>query len=99
MSYTALSAAGVVLTVLVDLLVLRTRLVRRKAFWTAYAILACFQLAFNGVLTGRGVVRYRASDILGLRLAYAPVEDLGFGFTLILLTLSVWVYLGRRQDR
>ena len=50
-----------------------------------------FQLLFNGVLTGLRIVRYDPSTILGLAVAYAPVEDLGFGFALILLTLASWV--------
>ena len=70
---------------------------RRKAFWASYAILFGFQLLVNGVLTGLRIVRYDPDAILGLRLAYAPVEDLGFGFALILLTLSCWVALGRRR--
>ena len=47
----------------VDLLVLRTGLVRRRAFWTAYAILFGFQLLVNGVLTGLRVVRYDPAAI------------------------------------
>ena len=56
-----------------------------------------FQLLSNGVLTGRGVVRYAPEAITGLRVAYAPVEDLMFGFALVLFTLSLWVAGGRRR--
>ncbi|CAN5607465.1 hypothetical protein BH10ACT8_BH10ACT8_25000 [soil metagenome] len=97
MTYTATVVVGLVLASVVDLLLLRTRLLLRKAFWTAYAILFAFQLLVNGILTGLPVVRYRSSAILGARLVYAPVEDIGFGFALILLTLSCWVALGRRS--
>jgi lycopene cyclase domain-containing protein len=55
-----------------------------------------FQLVFNGILTGRGVVRYDPDAILGPRVVSAPVEDLGFGFALVLTTLSVWVWWERR---
>jgi hypothetical protein len=48
------------------------------------------------VLTGVPVVRYDPNVIIGWRIAYAPVEDLLFGFALVLLTLSTWVWLGRR---
>jgi hypothetical protein len=41
------------------------------------------------------IVRYDPGTILGARLAWAPIEDIGFGFALILLTLSTWVALGR----
>ncbi len=95
MTYTALAVTGLVLAVLTDLVVLRTRLLRRAAFWTAYAIIICFQLLINGVLTGLPVVSYDSAAILGPTLVHAPVEDLAFGFALVLSTLSCWVALGR----
>jgi lycopene cyclase domain-containing protein len=95
-TYTALAGLAVIAAVIVDGLVLRTNLVRRKAFWTSYAIIVTFQLVVNGVLTGLPVVRYNPSVILGWRIGYAPVEDLLFGFAMVLLTLSMWVWLGRR---
>ena len=95
MSYTALAVLGVVGAGVVDLAVLRTKLLLRKAFWTSYAIMVVFQLAVNGVFTGVPIVRYDPAQITGLRIVYAPVEDLLFGFAMILLTLSTWVWLGR----
>ncbi len=96
MTYTWLVAGALLGAAVADLVLLRTRLLTRRAFWTSYAILAGFQLLVNGVLTGLRVVSYDPDAIVGVRLAYAPVEDLGFGFALILLTLSCWVALGRR---
>ena len=96
MSYTAAAAVGVGATVLLELAVLRTGLLRRRLFWAAYAVVLAFQLVVNGVLTGREVVRYAESAILGPRLAFAPVEDLMFGFALVAQTLLWWVWLGRR---
>jgi lycopene cyclase domain-containing protein len=95
-TYTAAALLAVAVTVGLDLAVLRTRLVRRRVFWVGYAILLGFQLPLNAVLTGRGIVRYAPGAILGPRVAYAPVEDLLFGFSLTLLTQAVWVWLGRR---
>lgn len=103
MTYTVSALVGVVLAVLVDLAVLRTNLLLRKAFWTAYAIMLFFQLIVNGLLTGIPVVRYDADAIIGWRIVHAPVEDVLFGFALILFTLSLWVRLdalgSRRADR
>ncbi|UQU63212.1 lycopene cyclase domain-containing protein [Couchioplanes caeruleus] len=96
MSYTAAALLGVVGAVLIDLFVLRTRLVRRVVFWATYPIIIVFQLLSNGILTGRHIVIYDPAAIIGWRIAYAPVEDLLFGFAMVLLTLSVWVWLGRR---
>ncbi|MBV1852501.1 lycopene cyclase domain-containing protein [Catellatospora tritici] len=94
MSYTLAAVLGALVAVLVDLFVLRTRLVLGVVFWATYPIVLLFQLLSNGVLTGRGVVRYDPAAITGLRIAYAPVEDLLFGFALVLLTLSLWTRVG-----
>jgi lycopene cyclase domain-containing protein len=96
MSYTVLALVAVVVVAAVDRLVLGTNLLRRKAFWTSYAIVLFFQLVVNGVLAGVQVVRYDPSAIVGTRVMYAPVEDLLFGFAMVLITLSTWVFLGRR---
>ena len=97
MSYTGAVVVGLAGAVALDTVVLRTMLLRRKAFWTAYAICLSFQLVVNGVLTGRHLVTYTPATILGWRLAYAPVEDIAFGFSLVLQTLAWWVWWGRRD--
>lgn len=99
MTYTLAALLGVVGAVGVDLLVLRTRLLGRRAFWTAYAIVVLFQLIVNGLLTGLRIVRYDPATILDWHLAYAPVEDLLFGFAMVTSTLSLWVWAGRSARR
>ena len=96
MSYTLAAVLGVLLTAGLDLWVLRTRLLTRRAFWVAYAIVVGFQLVVNGILTGREVVRYDEDTILGLRVVWAPVEDLLFGFALVVQSMAWWVWWGRR---
>lgn len=98
-SYTWAALAGIAVAVLVDQMVLRTNLLRRKPFWVAYAIMLCFQLVINGILTGLPVVRYDPDVIIGWPIVYAPVEDLLFGFALVVLTLSVWVRFDARAPR
>jgi lycopene cyclase domain-containing protein len=51
------------------------------------------------VLTGLPVVRYNPHAIIGLRFVYAPVEDVLFGFAMVLVTLASWVWLGARAAR
>jgi lycopene cyclase domain-containing protein len=99
MTYSIAAVIGVVASGALDLAVLRTNLLRRRAFWTAYAIVLFFQLIVNGLLTGLKIVRYDASTIIGWRIAHAPVEDLLFGFAMALTTLSLWVWFGRRAAR
>ena len=99
MTYTLTACLGVLAAIGVDHVLLRTNLLRRKAFWTAYAIVLAFQLVVNGLLTGLRIVRYDRRRIIGLRIAYAPVEDLLFGFAMVTTTLALWVWWGRRAAR
>ena len=110
MTYTQLALSGVLLSVVVDMYVLKTRLIRMRLFWVSDAIIVFFQLISNGFLTGLNIVRYSGGAIIGGsspdvgsppfigggRIAFAPIEDLLFGFALVLLTLSLWVAWGRR---
>lgn len=96
MTYTLAVGIGVVVAIALDVGALRTRLVARRAFWVAYAIVVFFQLVVNGLLTGLDIVRYDPDRIVGVRIVHAPVEDLLFGFAMVLLTLSLWVWSGRR---
>jgi len=88
--YTAASALGIVLAVLLELLVLRTGLFRDPRYWVALAIVAAFQLLVNGVLTCPPIVSYDPAEILGPRIVCAPIEDLGFGFTMVTTTIALW---------
>jgi hypothetical protein len=110
MTYTQLGIVAVIVMISLDLWILRTRLVTRKIFWASYAIIVFFQLITNGMFTGFGIVKYDGDAIIGStspvegpppfigdgRLAFAPVEDLLFGFAIVLMSLSLWVFWGRR---
>ncbi len=96
MTYTVAALLGVAGALALDLAVLRTRLLLTRAWWLTYPIVLAGQLIANGLLTGRGIVRYDPHAIIGWRVVYAPVEDLAFGFALVLSALSAWVWLGRR---
>lgn len=110
MTYTQLALLSVPIAIFIDLYILKTKLVKRKVYWASYAIIVFFQLVANGVLTGAGIVEYSGAKIIGSdtpqdsrppflgdgRIAYAPVEDLLFGYSMILLTLALWVWWGKR---
>jgi lycopene cyclase domain-containing protein len=107
MTYTALVVVAVPLAVALDRWVARTRLTSSAIWWASYGIIVFFQLLTNGWLTGRGIVQYNPDAIIGTdrvtfigggRLGYAPVEDLGFGFALVLTTCVVWLWLGNRTS-
>ena len=108
MTYTAIAGAAVLTAVVLDRWAARTRLTTSGTWWSAYGIVVVFQLLTNGWLTGRRIVRYDPDAIIGNdsvplvgsgRLVYAPVEDLAFGFALVLTTSVVWTWLGRRTGQ
>lgn len=109
MTYTQIGIAVVVAAIVADVLILRTRLVGRRGFWVAYAIVLFFQLLTNGLLTWLQVFRYSDDVIVGSqpdqgpppfigngRIAFQPFEDLMMGFALCLFAMALWVYWGRR---
>lgn len=106
MTYTAITVVAVLTALALDRWGLRTRLISSPTWWTVYGIIVFFQLLTNGWLTGRRIVQYDPDAIIGSgevtiagdgRLFFAPLEDLGFGFALVLTTAVVWVWLGRRS--
>ena len=95
MSYTFTALIFLAMSIALDLFLTRVCLVRRRAFWTSYAIILPFQLLTNWWLTSRDIVMYRSGAILGVRIAAAPLEDLLFGFALVLSVLTIWIRIGR----
>jgi lycopene cyclase domain-containing protein len=96
MSYTQLSFFAVLVALFSDSQFTRSRMVFRKSFWASYAIILPFQLLTNWWLTSRNIVIYDSHQIIGWRIASAPVEDLLFGFALVLGILQLWSYWGKK---
>jgi lycopene cyclase domain-containing protein len=96
MTYTQLALLMTVLAILFDLYVTQSKMVTRKSFWNAYSIMLFFQLITNWWLTSRGILTYDKDVIIGTRIAAAPIEDLFFGFSMITMTISLWIYWGKK---
>jgi lycopene cyclase domain-containing protein len=96
MTYTELALSMTVVAIIFDLFVTRSKVVTRKSFWNAYGIMLFFQLITNWWLTSRGILNYDEDVIIGIRIASAPVEDLFFGFSMITMTISLWIYWGKK---
>ena len=96
MIYTDIALFAVVVAVMVDLFIFKNSMLTRVAFWCSYAIILPFQLLTNWWLTSRNIVMYNPDAIIGIRICAAPVEDLLFGFALILSVMGLWEFWGRR---
>jgi lycopene cyclase domain-containing protein len=100
-TYSDIAIAAVLVAVMVDLFVFKNSLLTRTAFWISYSIILPFQLLTNWWLThlredGKAIVMYDPDAIIGTRIAAAPLEDLLFGFALILSVMGLWEFWGRR---
>ena len=101
MIYSDLAIAAVLIAVMVDLFIFKNSLLTRVAFWLSYSIILTFQLITNWWLAheladGQAIVMYDPNTIIGTRIAAAPLEDLLFGFALIVSTMGLWEFWGRR---
>lgn len=98
MIYSDIALLGVLSAVCFDLYIVKTQLLTRAVFWASYAIIVPFQLITNYWLTNRNIVMYNPDAIIGRRVAGAPVEDLMFGFSLVLSVMAMWVWLGKLEN-
>lgn len=99
--YTLLTVIAVVLVILLDVAVVRTRLLTTATFWITLTIVWGFQILVDGWLTklNAPIVIYDDASFSGVRIFFdSPVEDFGFGFAMIVATLMTWEALGRRRD-
>jgi lycopene cyclase domain-containing protein len=96
MIYSDIALDAVIISILIDLFMTRTQIITRGIFWLTYGVILPFQLLTNWWLTSRFIVLYSPSQIIGRRVAGAPIEDLLFGCSLIILTLSLWEFFHRR---
>lgn len=100
--YTLTALVSVVVVLALELLWLRTRLLRTLRFWLAMAIVLGFQVPVDGWLTKLSdpIVLYAEEDMTGVRAPWdIPVEDFAFGFGMVTLAMLLWVRLGRRDER
>ena len=97
--YTFLAVVSVIATVLVERLWLRTGIFRQAQYWIAMAIIYFFHVLVDGWLTKLSdpIVIYDEDQITGVRIPWdIPVEDYLFGFSMLTLTMMLWL---RRGDR
>lgn len=96
MIYSDIAIAAFAVAVMTDLFLFKNSMLTRAVFWSSYAIILPFQLLTNWWLTSRNIVMYNPDSIIGTRICSAPIEDLLFGFALVLSVMGLWEFWGRR---
>lgn len=100
LEYTLPAVLSVVAVVLVEVLWLRTGILRTLRFWLAMTIVLAFQVPVDGWLTklSAPIVLYAEDEMTGVRAPWdIPVEDFAFGFAMVTLTMLLWARLARTE--
>ena len=97
LEYTGLVFIFFTIAVLVDQ-VMQTDLILQKRFYIYLAWILGFTLIFNGFLTWRPVVLYGEEFQIGLRIITIPIEDFGYGISLLFLNTAVFERLEMRKQ-
>jgi lycopene cyclase domain-containing protein len=100
LGYTLPAALSVLIVIALELIVLRTGLFRRPAYWLSMVIVIGFQILTDGWLTklSAPIVIYDNRQTSGVRFPYdIPIEDFLFGFTLVTAVLLLWERQRERQ--
>ena len=91
--YTSAVVIAVVALAIAELRWFRTGLFRRPAYWVTMAAMFTVETALDAWLTklSAPIVLYGSDEILGIRIPFdIPVENYGFTFVLVTLTILLW---------
>ncbi|MDO5500123.1 MAG: lycopene cyclase domain-containing protein [Propionibacteriaceae bacterium] len=100
--YTLLTLISLVVVVGLELAVFRTGIFRMPVYWLSMVIVLGFQIPVDGWLTklSAPIVLYNADETTGIRAPWdIPIEDFGFGFSMVTLTLILWIRAKRAHER
>jgi len=97
--YPTLAVTAAVAVLLLELLVLRSGLLREPAYWISMAICYAFMIPVDGWLTKHSapIVIYRPEDTSGIYPIWdIPLEEYAYAFALLTLVMLAWDRLGAR---
>lgn len=98
--YTLLTVLGMLLVILAEVFVVKSGIFRRPPYWIALAICLGFQIPVDGYLTklSNPIVRYNPDTMTGIRFPWdIPIEDFGFGWAMLTVTIMTWQALKNRR--
>jgi lycopene cyclase domain-containing protein len=97
--YTVLAVAAVAAVTALEVVWLRTGLLRRRAYLVTMTVMAVGQIVVDGWLTKQSapIVVYDDARTTGVRFPWdIPIEDFLFGFALLTAVLLLWERAGAR---
>lgn len=101
LEYTVATVLTMIAVILIEVCWLRTGVFRTAKYWLALLIMFSFQVPVDGWLTKLSdpIVIYAPESMLGIRFPWdIPIEDFGFGFAMITLTIIIWEHAKQRRQ-
>lgn len=98
--YPAASITAAILVLVLELAVLRTGLLRQRAYWVSMGIIYFFMVLVDGWLTklSAPIVIYDPGDVSGWRPIWDILaEEYLYAFALLTLVLICWEHAGRQE--
>jgi lycopene cyclase domain-containing protein len=99
--YPAASLGAAAAVIVLELVVLRTGIFRKAAYWVALLVSYAFMVPVDGWLTklSAPIVLYRDGDTSRLRPVWDILaEELLYAFALLTLVMALWDWAGRREE-
>lgn len=93
--YTLMGLPFITFVLILDVFILKTRVVYKKDFWIVLGVMMLFTAVFDQLLTGLPIVNYNEANIIGIRLFFAPIEDFSYTIAGVILIGSILQY-GKR---
>jgi len=100
--YPSLALVAAVAVVALELLVLRTGVFTKAAYWITMVISLAFMIPVDGWLTKLSdpIVIYRAGDVSGVRPIWdILVEEYAYAFALLTIVIVLWEHAARQESR
>lgn len=98
--YTLLTVIAIGAVIAIELGWAETGIFRSPRYWMAMGIVFFFQIWVDGWLTklSAPIVNYDPAQYAGIRFPWdIPVEDFGFGFAMVTLTIICWIKLSPKE--
>jgi lycopene cyclase domain-containing protein len=102
LSYTNLTIFAISFVVILDLFILKTKLLLTKRFYYFLLVVAIWQTIVDNYLNGRWFMNeaivgpYNPAFFSGIKIWHTPLENYFFGFALVIFNVSIFEWLTKK---
>jgi hypothetical protein len=103
-SYTGLTIIAVISVAIIDLFILKTRLLLSRKFYLFLIVVTLWHTVVDNYLNGRWFLNeaivgpYNLSYYSGVKIWHTPIENYFFGYSLILFNISIFEFMIKKDQ-